>query len=54
MKELTKLMASVQKFKEKGQVRYLDEYLDDLSSIKKSLGLLQARCERIQYEEEQS
>lgn len=52
MQELTKLMASVQKFREKGQVRYLEEYLDDLSSIKKNLAALQARCERIQYEEE--
>lgn len=25
-----------------GQIRYLDEYLDDLTSIKKNLGLIQA------------
>eukprot|EP00435_Cladocopium_sp_Y103_P015241 s2361_g3.t1 len=50
--ELANLMTSVQKFKEKGQVRYLEEYLEDLSSIKKNLTALQARCERIQYEEE--
>ncbi|CAK9071075.1 unnamed protein product [Durusdinium trenchii] len=50
--ELTNLMNSVNKFKDKGQVRYLEEYLDDLSSIKKNLASLQARCERIQYEEE--
>ena len=40
--ELNAILSSIQKFKDKGQIRYLDEYLDDLQSIKKNLASLQA------------
>ena len=50
--ELNAILSSIHKFKDKGQIRYLDEYLDDLASIKKNLASLQARCERVNYEEE--
>ena len=40
--ELNAILSSINKFKDKGQVRYLDEFLDDLASIKKNLASLQA------------
>ena len=41
--ELNGILSSIHKFKDKGQIRYLDEYLDDLQSIKRNLASLQAR-----------
>eukprot|EP00931_Biecheleriopsis_adriatica_P059471 TRINITY_DN3558_c0_g2_i1.p1 TRINITY_DN3558_c0_g2~~TRINITY_DN3558_c0_g2_i1.p1 ORF type:complete len:4446 (+),score=1220.06 TRINITY_DN3558_c0_g2_i1:273-13340(+) len=50
--ELNGTLTKVAKFKDKGNVRQLDEYLDELNTLKKQLATSQAKYEKINYEEE--